>query len=199
MKGVMLVVALLFATTVYAQCEKATAGMLIDKTVKLCSENYVFNEGLAIGADNIFVDCSGAVIQGTVNKGKFSSAGILVDGRTNVTVLGCHLVNWEKGIEIKDSSAISIQKNHLIRNNIGIWLQNTRNSIVDESSDISLAMPLRVINSTNNWLRFENKKIEGEECLTNMCNTQHIQQPTIPTQPTILDQILYAIINGWLT
>lgn len=189
---------ILLATAVSAQCEKAANGMAIDKTLKLCSENYVFEKGIKIVVDNIIVDCSGAVIQGTVKKGEFSSAGILIDGRINVTVLGCHLVNWEKGIEIKNSESIVIKKTHLIRNTIGIWLQNTKNSIIDESSDISISRPVRVINSTNNWLRFENKKLDGEECLTNVCNTPYTQQQTVPLQPTIFDQVIFYVMNGWL-
>src|SRR3990167_1145806 len=112
MKGVVIFfILLLAATAVSAQCEKAAAGLLIDKTIKLCSQNYIFSEGMKIGADNIVVDCSGAVIQGTITNGKFAGNGLTIDSKKNVTVLGCHFVNWEKGIMIKESSSIIVNGN----------------------------------------------------------------------------------------
>ncbi len=198
LKKVILAVLLLLSTAVSAQCEKAAAGLFIDHSVKLCSQNYVFEIGMTIGADNIVVDCSGAVIQGTITNGRFNSSGLAIDGKNNVTLIGCHLVNWEKGIEIRDSESIVVRKNYLIRNNIGIWLQNTKNSIIEESNDISLQKAVRLVNSTNNWLQFENKKLDGEECLVNVCNTHFVQQQTINLQPTLFDELVYLVINGWL-
>ncbi|MBI4147949.1 hypothetical protein HY490_01530 [Candidatus Woesearchaeota archaeon] len=190
-------VILLLAGAVSAQCEKAASGMAIDHSLKLCSQNYVFEEGLKVIADNVVVDCSGAVIQGMRKNGTFSGAGITVAGRTNVTLNKCHLVNWNQGINIADSVVVSVAKAHLIRNSMGIRLANSAGVRVQDSNDISIERTVRAVNSSGNWLQFENKKLVGEECLMNVCNAEN-GQPFVNLDLGVFEQVLIAVINGWL-
>jgi len=197
MKNVMLMAILLLAGAVSAQCEKAASGMAIDHSLKLCSQNYVFEEGLKVIADNIVLDCSGAVIQGMRNNGTFSGTGITVAGRTNVTLNKCHLVNWNQGINIADSTIVRVEKAHLIRNRVGIRMANSARVVVMGTNDISIERSVRAVNSSGNWLQFENKKLDGEECEKNVCNAED-GQPFVNLDLGVFDQVLIAVINGWL-
>ena len=62
------------------------------------------NEGVVIGADEITLDCDGHTISGS------GHAGVLLTGRTGVTVKDCHIVGFNHGFYLEGSSGNTIKR-----------------------------------------------------------------------------------------
>lgn len=179
------------AVSVSASCVVPASGRLVDKSTRLCSGNYVLKGGLSVGADNFVLDCGGAVLQGD-----FVGAGIVVRDKKNVSITNCHLVNWVEGVVVDGSESVVLKGLHLIRNQVGVVFKNSKFGVVDESVDISLQVPVRMINSSGNLVRFENKVVSGEFCEMNSCNGGAVNSPQLSWEASVLERVVLAVING---
>ena len=74
--------------------------------------------GLIVGADGITLDLNGHTIAGPG-----SGVGILVVGRTDVSILGGTITNFQTGVRVADSSAVVITGNELSDNTDGVDCQ----------------------------------------------------------------------------
>lgn len=146
-------------------CSKPIFSGDINKSMRLCGQNYVLPKGLIVTKDNLNIDCSSAVLKGPFNKG----TGIIIEDRKNVTLYDCRIVNYAKGFLIKNSSNIMLKNITLLRNMIGVHMYNTKNSRVVNSFDVSLKKPILLFNSTNNVFTYLNKKIRSDFCRYNKC------------------------------
>jgi hypothetical protein len=135
------------------------------QSTRLCSGNFD-SRGVKIGADNIELDCNTAVI-----RGRFHSAGIVIQNRQNVTLKNCQIANYEAGILIINSYNVTILKPNLIHNYAGVKIVNSTGVVVEAGFDISTRRPVHAIRSVGNVFAYTNKKIKGDECRLNQCNT----------------------------
>lgn len=83
-------------------------------------------DGLIVGTDGITIDLNGHTIAGSGN-----GVGISVNGRSNVSILGGTLRNFEAGVRITDSTSIVVKQNQFLENRDGVDLQrgSRRNTI----------------------------------------------------------------------
>jgi len=94
-----------------------SSGCQIDiSSSTILDEDYnCFTDGFIITADDIVFDCNGSSIRGTNQ----DHAGVLVEGRTNVTVKNCYISNFEKGIYYNNTGNSFILNNELDENKKG--------------------------------------------------------------------------------
>jgi len=165
---VLLVAVILLAPSALAAsrtCTRLIDPPRIDQSIRLCADNF-YSDGITIIADNVVLDCGTAVL-----KGKFKSTGITIQDRKHVTIKNCQIANYDTGIIIKNSRDITIIGSSLIRNLIGIKLIDSSKVTVEQSMDISITRPVHAINSKGNVFQYVNKKLEGDQCRLNQCNT----------------------------
>lgn len=86
-----------------------TDGMVITHDTVLEPGVYILPRGITIGADNITLDCGGAVLVGANREGR----GITCIGRTGVTVKGARLLEYYHGIYCEDSADLVITGNQI--------------------------------------------------------------------------------------
>jgi hypothetical protein len=172
------------------------------ESMRLCSDNYYpydYPEGVRIEADNTVFDCGSAVLHG-----KFKSAGIAIIGRNNVTINDCQIANYDTGLLIKESSDIRVLDSRLIRNYEGIKLVDSKKVVIENSDDISIKRPVQSINSKGNVFHFLNKRLEGELCRLNQCNTpsgiaaQSYELAKEEAPKRFLRRILNDAIRAWI-
>lgn len=137
----------------------------IDQSVRLCSDTYT-KKGISIAQNNIVLDCGTAVL-----KGSFKETGITVNGRENITIRNCQIANYETGILVKGSKNVLIIDSNLMRNTLGVKLIDSTGVVIENSKDISISKTLQLINSVGNTFHYTNRKLEGEQCRLNQCNT----------------------------
>jgi len=150
-------------------CSRLADPALVDQSVRLCSDNYYpydYPEGVRITADDVVFDCGSAVLHG-----KFKNAGIVIENRKNVHVRNCQVANYETGIRVKNSVNVTIFNANLVRNYVGILIVDSSGVVVEQSMDISIKRPVQAINSRGNTFHYVNKKLEGDQCRLNQCNT----------------------------
>jgi hypothetical protein len=111
-------------------------------------------------------DCGTSVFHG-----KFQNAGFVIIDRTNVTIQNCQVANYDIGMLIKNSKQITILNSNLIRNNIGLKISNSTGVVVENSYDISIKNPIQLIKAEGNSFHYLNKKLKGDGCRLNQCNT----------------------------
>jgi len=156
---------MLFLPAVSAICEIPYDGVAFDHSTVFCQNRYVLEQGIRLTADNIVVDCGNSILQGT-----FSSIGITMRDRKNITLYNCHLAEYTTGIYIRNSTNIQVIELDLRKNIIGLRLEQVTDSVFDDNYDISLFLPIKTSESKNNFFRFKNKRIGGYYCVWNTCN-----------------------------
>ncbi len=95
--------------SVSSQLVVPTDGMTITQDTVLEPGVYLLPNGIAIGADNITLDCRGATLVGINREGR----GITCIGRKGVTIKGAQLRDYYHGIYCKDCSGLTITKNQV--------------------------------------------------------------------------------------
>ena len=93
-------------------------GVTIDTNLRLDHDLACPGNGLIVGADGIKIDLNGHTIAGSG-----TGAGISVTGRTDVTIFGGTIKNFEAGIRTMNSTDIVIRENELSENTDGIDAQ----------------------------------------------------------------------------
>jgi hypothetical protein len=185
--------------TVPRTCSRTIESSKITQSATLCGINYDTN-GITITADNVVLDCGSGVL-----KGKFKSTGITIDGRRDIKIKNCHIANHDVGILIKNSARITILDSNLVRNNVGVKLIDSTTVAVENTFDISIKRPVQTINSFGNTFQFTNKKLQGDMCRLNQCNTasglaEHAKTATKSEIPQrALARILRDNMRAWLT
>ena len=172
MKKLLLVLALsslfiaVLVQTVSAKCSHPVYSQDLNKSTRLCGENFVLNSGLAVSSDNVDIDCSSAVLKGSL----FSkNTGIVIEDRKNVTLRDCRIVNYAVGIIVRNSSNVFLSEITFLRNFVGVKIIDSFNVSIVDGFDISLEKPIHVSNSRNNTFHYFNKKIKGDFCAYNSC------------------------------
>jgi len=152
------VLVLLFVPVVLA-CFVPQEGT-INESVSFCSN--VFYDSVMISGRNIVVDCNSAVFSG---KGR----GFSIDDSENITIRDCHLVNFDVGFFVFNSSNVFLENNHLLHTRIG-----SRFILVEDSAvfnnDVSLEDSFDVVESKNNIFSLSNRVVRGDFCDSNFCN-----------------------------
>jgi parallel beta-helix repeat protein len=171
-KGLVILLLVLLAPAALAisrTCTRVLDPPRVDQSTRLCADNYYphnYPQGIKIAADNIVLDCGTAVLHGS-----FKNAGIVIENRKQVTIKNCQVANYDIGILVKNSRDITILNANLIRNYFGIKLVDSSSVVVEDSFDISLKKPVQLINAVGNTFHYNNKRMEGEQCRLNQCNT----------------------------
>lgn len=140
----------------------------ISQNTRLCTDTYD-HKGISIVADNVVFDCGFGVL-----RGRFQGTGIEIINRKNVTIINCHITQYNAGILVQNSSDITIMQTNLMRNNIGVKLLDSAGIVMEKNTDISLNKPVHVINSLGNVISYVNKRINADTCKVNQCSPSGI-------------------------
>ncbi|MEW5896262.1 MAG: right-handed parallel beta-helix repeat-containing protein [Nanoarchaeota archaeon] len=99
MRRVLFILLLGLLVLVFAEgalaCVTPTDGMVITENTTFCPGTYNLPKGIEIGADNVSLDCNGAVLEGEGS----GNNGIL-DGRNNVVIKNCNIKDFLGGITL---------------------------------------------------------------------------------------------------
>lgn len=97
------------------ECTIPEDGMVIIEDTTFCPGTYNLPIGIAIGADNIILDCDGAVLDGNYN----GNTGIQISGRNGVSIKNCNVRNYNMhGIDLRSSSNNNILNNTITNNKL---------------------------------------------------------------------------------
>lgn len=88
---------------------KPTDGMVITEDTTLERGVYLLPKGITIGADNVTLDCNGAVLVGANREGR----GVTCVGHRGVTIRGARLREYYHGIYCKDGSDLLVTGNQV--------------------------------------------------------------------------------------
>jgi len=103
-----------------------TDGMIITSDTTLIPGVYILPKGITIGADNVTLDCGGAILIGDNRQGN----GITLIGRHGVTVKNARIRDYYHGIHCEDCSEVVLNGNQVTSTNeieantifLDIWL-----------------------------------------------------------------------------
>ena len=85
---------------------------------------------IIIASNDITLDCGGHTVSGS-----FPDTGILVEGRTGVTVENCHVTGFAAGIRLRGAYQNTLASNLLVSNTDGVdLLQSGENNLVDNQA-----------------------------------------------------------------
>ncbi len=163
---------LILATGVFGECKELP--LVVNESMTLCSDTYDAPDGVAIAANNIILDCGTAVL-----RGNRAGRGIIAENKQSITIKNCNIVTFATGMYFKNVSSAQITKNNLVKNDIGIMLEDSYENYIIDNSDKSLQMPVLIIRSKLNTISFENKNVEGSLCVNNACNSREALNPCI--------------------
>ena len=96
---------------VFLICGSAAAGEVVREHTTLRA-GQVLGEQLVIGADDIVIDGNGATLQGPGLAGQassFTGAGLLLEGRKNVTLLNLNVRGFEIGLSATDCENLTVE------------------------------------------------------------------------------------------
>lgn len=173
-------------------CSEPIDGKTYTENQEFCNKNYYLPNGINVGADNIVIDCRNAVLQGD-----FKEAGIKAENRQNIEIQNCHIVNYKEGIYLKNTTRAEVHHSNLLRNYIGLKLEESSQNHFYENRDVSIKQAVQDMLSAGNHIRYTNKNIEGDTCRHNSCNKYWLEPSPTPRTET-LAQILQAAINKWI-
>ncbi len=174
MKTFFVLVSLLLATGVLAECRELPLNYIINESITLCSDTYDAPDGITIAANNVVLDCGTAVI-----RGNRAGRGIIAENRQSITIQNCNIVTFATGIFFKNVSRAIVTGNNLLKNELGILLEDSHENWIAANTDKSLQMPIAVIKGKYNTISFENRNIEGSICVHNVCNAQETLNPCV--------------------
>ncbi|TMI34543.1 hypothetical protein E6H25_07150 [Candidatus Bathyarchaeota archaeon] len=85
---------------------------------------------IIIASNDITLDCGGHTLSGS-----FPDTGILVEGRTGVTVKNCHVTGFAAGIRLRGAYQNTLASNLLVSNTNGVdLLQSGENNLVNNQA-----------------------------------------------------------------
>jgi parallel beta-helix repeat protein len=165
---------LLLIPAVAAECEEGYDLMRITKDTILCNKVFDAQNGIYVLADDVTLDCNGAIIRGT---GLQDGQGITLDSVTGATIKNCNLLNFDVGIYVKDSNRNTIIQNALLKNKIGVRMLNAFENRFESNADKSILKPVSAIASKFNTFQLTNKELDRDFCEVNLCNQPGLMDP----------------------
>lgn len=126
-----------------------------DKKVYTLIGNIVSpSDGIIIEKDDIVLDGAYYTIEGS-NTYPSTFTGVIVSGRSNVTIKNMNIKRFYYGIIVNSSRNCSINESHIFYNSIGIAFVNssynivTRNNVTNNVNGVNLGSPYNVIEHNN--------------------------------------------------
>lgn len=162
-----LVLLVLLSQFAFAQCVEPIDGSVIKESVVFCVDTYDISNGIAIGADNVEIDCATSVLRGILGQ---SDIGIRVENVKNFTLRNCNVMTFNQGLYLKNVTYSLIEKNAFLKNRVGIRLLESYENVIQENSDKSYTVPVSAISSKFNVVMLGNRDIERSFCEVNACN-----------------------------
>ncbi|VVB55057.1 Periplasmic copper-binding protein (NosD) [uncultured archaeon] len=99
-----------------------------------------------IGSDNITIDCQGHNVSGF----GFGN-GFLVSGRFGVGIRNCSIRDFSNALHLYNSSVIVVSNNSFIGDDVGVFLNYSRNSTVADNTALNCVQAaVYLLNSTGN-------------------------------------------------
>lgn len=184
---------LLFCPAALA-CSIPLDGKIYTESQDFCNKKYYLPNGIIIGADNIVIDCQGGILQGD-----FYNTGVFAKDRKGFEIRNCHIMNYNYGIKFKNVTKAEVHDNNLLRNHIGIRLEEASQNHFYENRDVSISRMLQDIYSEDNHVRYTNKNIEGDFCRHNSCNENTPEKNAINLQRSYLSTVLHKAIMRWIS
>ena len=133
-------------------CIIPTDGMTITENTTFCPGTYNLPNGITIEADNIKLDCDGAVLNGTG-----SGNGIYLYYKQNNIIRNCTARNYYYGIYLYFSSNNIIKYNNISDNDFGIQLSSSSdNNITHNNAYSNDFRGISLMTSINNTLASNN-------------------------------------------
>jgi hypothetical protein len=179
-------------------CSDPLNGKTYTADQEFCNKNYYLPDGFEIGADSIVIDCNNAVL-----RGDFKSTGILLKNRKNVEIKNCNIVNYNTGISLVNTEGTDIHDHSLLRNYVGIKLDNAMQNHFYEIRDVSIQREVRSTYSTGNHIKYTNKNLKGDFCRHNSCNEKSEKEKTVFPEiffyQATLEEILKEAIKKWIS
>ena len=169
MKSIFLLALLVFAFLPFSLAEECIApydAMMLQKSSVFCNDVFDVPSGITLIEDNIIIDCNGAIIRGDYMR----EQGFLIENRKNITIRNCNVVTFRIGISLKNTTHSVIEKNSLLKNDIGILMFDAYENIIKNNADKSLKTPVSAITSKFNTVILTNKNLEKTFCEVNSCN-----------------------------
>ncbi len=105
----------------------------INDNVDLCRDSYSIpniDTGISINCSNCYLDCNGAVINGTVGEG----TGIYIRGENNVNITNCTVYEYSSSIIMHNANNNTLIDNTLMRHDsFGINSQNSSSNLIERN------------------------------------------------------------------
>lgn len=121
-----------------SSCTTPLDGMTITEDTIFCEGTYDLPNGLSIGADEVILDCNGAVIDGGLTM--VNNYGIYAENRKEVTVKNCELKNYMDGIYLIGTDNSNITNNTVDNSNKmfshpndGIHFMESHNNLISNN------------------------------------------------------------------
>jgi parallel beta-helix repeat protein len=167
MKKEVILVFLLLLPIAAAECVEPTDGMTITNDLLLCSDTYDIQNGIAIAANGITLDCGTGILRGVVGE---SEIGIRAENVDRITIRNCNVLTFTQGLYLKNVTNSVIEGNAFLKNRIGIRLLDSYENTIRDNNDKSFQFAVSAINSKYNVVMIGNKEIERSFCEVNACN-----------------------------
>lgn len=123
----MLILLLLVAPAVAAECIDLYSGIVLNSTTTLCSGNYSIDSGIVIANNKTVVECNNTFIR---CKNPLSM-GFVVSDVKNIAIRNCVVSGCQNGFYLKDVRDSFFIGNFLVGNNIGIANENSYGNVFD--------------------------------------------------------------------
>ncbi|MBW3004920.1 hypothetical protein KY310_03740 [Candidatus Woesearchaeota archaeon] len=179
-------------------CSDPLDGKTYTTDQEFCNKNYYLPDGIIVGADSVVIDCGNAVL-----RGDFKGTGILLQNRKNVEIKNCNIVNYNVGLSLVNTEGADIHDHNLLRNYVGIRLEDSAQNHFYEIRDVSIQREIRDVFSTGNHVKYTNKNLEGDFCRHNSCNERTEREtpvfPLLTFHQATLEEILKEAIRKWIS
>ena len=137
-------------------------------------------DGIVVERDNIVIDGAGHMLQGT---GECPYDGILLWGRSNVTVKNTIVTNFWYGICLRSSSNNNITANNIAKNVLGIYLQSSSNNNIIGNNIANNWQGIYLQSSSNNNLKGNTFTCDGLAVSFSYMNS--VENNTVNGKPLI--------------
>jgi parallel beta-helix repeat protein len=102
---------IIISSFVSAECVIPYDGMIITEDTIFCSGEYELPNGISIGADNIVLDCNGAILNGI-----WPNRGVQLFQNNNVIIKNCNIQNYRVAISLHSSKNNTLIQNKVFNN-----------------------------------------------------------------------------------
>ncbi|MBI1972935.1 right-handed parallel beta-helix repeat-containing protein [Candidatus Woesearchaeota archaeon] len=109
---------------------RIASGCEVKSDITFFPGTYLVPDGISVVADNVKVDCNGAVMD---NQDAGTVVGITVQGRSNVNILNCEARNNYRGLVIDNSNNIHVRQSTFVNSSTGILATNSNNLHIEEN------------------------------------------------------------------